>query len=208
MQANKHALKLRRIEKSERGAFLAMQALVKLMQLANSAYSLKGTIDEQFDEAEESGHGDLLPVQKVKEIAGLETDFEFFLTEELAFLLHSEDADLLGELIVFEKRIISDNQAVAAYNKKRSELTDRLEAGAVAVDHAKGTVLSSELKGRDALLVDVRVGALQNLLGTIMERLDREVVDGRNLLNRLKDAARTEYGKLFPSLKFEEPDKC
>jgi len=208
MQANRHALKVRRVDRAERGAFLAQQALVKLLQLGNSAISLKGTIDDQFDEAAESGHEDLLPVQKVQKIEGLETDFENFLTEELAFLLHSHDADLLGELLVFEKRVISDNHAVATYNRMRTELTDRLEEGAVAVDHAKGTVLSSELKGREAILVDVRVGALQGLLGTIMERLSREVVDSRKLLGRLNAAAKQEYGDLFPSLKFEDPEKC
>jgi len=207
-QVNKHALKMREVEKLESGAFLAQRGFVKLLQFGNSVYSLKGTIDEQFDCASEEGDEDLLPVQKVQEINGMDTEFEVFFTEELAFLLHGEDAELLGDLLIFEKRIISSNQAIAHYNDKRAELTDMLEKGAIAVRGTAGTTLSSELEGREALLVDVRVGALQGLLGIIMERLEREVKQSRSLMNRFNVAAKREYGDLYPNLKFEDPKKC
>ena len=42
--------------------------------------------------------------------------FDPYNTEELVFLLHRENAELVGDLLVFEKRAMSAPQAVALYN--------------------------------------------------------------------------------------------
>ncbi len=202
-QANRFALQQKKNDAAENGAFLAHKAFVKLLQLGNSVFSIEGTIDNQFNNASAEGNEALLPVQKVQEITGLETVFETFETEEIAFLLHGSDAELLGDLLVFEKRVISINEALREYNQRRSELTDILETGIVKADGGSGTVMSAELQGKDAVLVNLRVGALNGMIGTLIERIDRETQDAGVLLDRFSVAAKMEFGDLFPSLRLE-----
>ncbi|WP_417724628.1 hypothetical protein [Salipiger sp.] len=205
-QSNRFALKQKAIDRSEIRASLAQGAFVKILQYANYMHSMKGTIDDQFDEADAEGHGALLPVQKIQEIGSLRANFERFRTEEITFLLRGSDAELLGDLLIFERRAESMESAVSLYNERRAELTARLEAGSVSANTDGAAVLTSVLEGREAILADVRIGALQRLLGTIMERLDRDVVFGRRLLARFQEAARKEFGDLFPNLQFLEPE--
>ena len=119
------------------------------------------------------------------------------------FCFIRENAELVGDLLVFEKRAMSAPQAVALYNEKRMELTKMLETGAVSTESDEDAIMSSELVGADAILADVRVSALQALLGEIMSRLEREEGDGMRFLSQFQDAAKSEFGDLYPNLKFE-----
>ncbi len=202
-QNNKFLTKTKIQDRQENRALLAHKTFIKTLQYLNSVHSIKGAIEDQFDAAEESGHGHLLPVQKVQEIQLLETNFDPYNTEELVFLLHRENAELVGDLLVFEKRAMSAPQAVALYNEKRMELTKMLETGAVSTESDEDAIMSSELVGADAILADVRVSALQALLGEIMSRLEREEGDGMRFLSQFQDAAKSEFGDLYPNLKFE-----
>ena len=190
-------------EKKDQKVFFAHQGFIKILQFANSAYSVKKAIDGQFDEANEAGHIYLEPVMKVQEILATEADFEAFQAEELVFLLHSKDANLVGDLIVFEKRVLAQRHVVRSYNEKRAELGKYIEAGLTGVSSETGTLVTSDLSGRDAILVRAKSNALNNLLGNFMQTLERDVSDGKELLERYKTAARTEFGNLFANLKLE-----
>ncbi|MCP5088170.1 MAG: hypothetical protein GY952_15365 [Rhodobacteraceae bacterium] len=205
-QANVHSEKMRNAEVREGAASRAQEAFVNLLQLTNAAYSLKEVIDGQFSAADEEGLAHLLPVQKVQEIIAVGADLEPFLSRDITFLLHSDDAELLGDLLVYEKRVHSLQHAIGTYNEKRADLTARFEQGALKIGSESDTLLSSELEGKDALLADVRVSVLQGLLGQIMERLEREVNEGHRLLGRFQNTARNEFKELYPNLKFEVPN--
>ena len=202
-RADKSAEEMRIQIKQETNSFYAHQGFVKLLQYANSAYSLQRAINNQFDDAAEAGNASMEPVQKVQEILGAEANFESFLSEELVFLLHSKDAQLLGDLIVFEKRVLGHIQGIGNYNEKRAALFGIIEEGLVGISGESGTIISSELKGSQAIIASVQSAALNNLLGILMEQLERDVEDGKTLLNRYKDAAKEEYKELFPNLKLE-----
>ena len=205
-QGNKHQETMRANDKVDLAVARAQETFVKLLQYANAAYSMKSVIDVQFDHAGEEGHGDLEPVNKVQEIVAVETDLEAFSASEMAFLLHSDDAELLGDLLVYEKRVLAAIHSIHVYNEMRRELTTRIEAGTLkSGSGTTGTVFSSELVGKEALLADVRVAALNKLLGEIMEKLDREVISGREHLTRYQSAAIKAFGNLYPKLQFEEP---
>ena len=191
-------------EKKDQKVFFAHQGFIKILQFANSAYSVKKAIDGQFDDANEAGHIDLEPVMKVQEILATEADFEAFQAEELVFLLHSNDANLVGDLIVFEKRVLAQRHVVRCYNEKRAELGKHIEAGLTGVSSDIGTVISSELSGREAMLARAKSNALNNLLGNFMQTLERDVADSKKLLERYKTAARAEFGNLFANLKLED----
>ncbi len=188
----------------EQRAFYAQKAIIKLFELGNSSISIKMHIDEQFDEADAAGDSGLEPVQKVQEIVSGNIKLETLLPEEIAFLLHTNESDLLMEILVFEKRVISHQAVVSAYNKYRAELTELMSSGLVS---AQGKVATVELKGTDGILANVKISALNNLLGQFMEKLDRDSIDAISLLNRFSSVAKKTFGEHFPTLVMEAP-KC
>lgn len=196
----------RKNEKREREAFYAHQGLIKIQQYANAVFSAKKLINDQFDAAYAEDHGDWRPVQKVQEMLSADAKFERFLAEEMVFLLRTKDAQLLGDMIIFEKRVISSLHSLEAYSGKRKKWTEKLEANVVAVLHGKGTTLSADLEGKEAMIADAEAAALDGIIGHTMETLCRDVIDGKSLLERYNVAAKQEYGNLFPTLKFEAPN--
>lgn len=207
-QSLKAQRRLRESENRELLASMAKQAMVKLMMLGSVPLSLKDAVDAQFASADEEGLSHLLPVHKIQEFVAVDVDIDRINPKEVSFLLHGSDAPLLGDIMIFEQRVGSILQVVLTYNAKRNELAEMLEKGALSTGGEAGNVLSTELCGADALLANVKTAALNNLIGEIVERLDRDAKDGLSLLKRFQSAARAEFGALFPELNVEEPIKC
>ncbi|GEM_PF-6842846 len=193
----------RQLEKREKEAFYAHQGLIKINQYANAAYSLKKMIDDQFDAANEAGHGDWLPVQKVRGTPKYDESFESFLSEEMVFLLKTKDSQMLGDMIVFEKRVVASLNNFHTYSEERIEWSKKLQKGVIGSSQEGIPSLSAELEGEFAMIADAEAAFLTELLGGIMEMLDRDTKDGFSLLHRYNRAAKDEYGDLFPTLEYE-----
>lgn len=203
-QSHRHAERMRDLDFKEASAMLAQEGFVKLLQLANAAFSIQGAVVSQLSSSD-INEEELLAVQKVQEIIAVGADLESLRSKEIAFLLHSNDAELLGDMLVFEKRVYSLQSAMSAYNSKRAEIAKIMESGAVARSGSTGTVITSELVGKDALLLNVKMSALDQMLKEMIDRMDREVKSGRLLLVRYQTAAGEAFGDKYPKLKFEDP---
>ncbi len=195
----------RRIEEIvENRAFQAQKGLIKTLQYVDAIFSLKATIDRQFENADQNGDADIEPVQKVQEVVSLDLNLEPYRIEELAFLLRSSDASLLQSLLLLERRTLSNFHVVGVYNTKRAILSDLIELGAEEISPGTGTVLTSTLSGVEALKVNLRIAVLNNVLGNLMESLDRDLREGKEYLSRFNRIAQSEFGEVFPALNLED----
>jgi hypothetical protein len=195
-----HSEKVRRSERLEARAYEAHSGLVKILQLANGLYSLDKAIQAEFDRAAAEPDPIQDPAMIVQEIPMGSHSIEALKADELAFLLHSPDANLLQELIVFEARARNHERIFLEYNDRRKDLTSIVESGLTEVN---GAAMRSELSGRDAMRAEVRVAALNQLLATEITLLERDVQEAKQLIDRFAIAARKEFGNLFPNLKME-----
>ena len=199
----KQAEAQRAIERRESRAFLAHNAFVKLLQYGNAVKSLDHTIDQEFKQAHEDGNSKLDPSAIVRELVSIDVHFDPFKTEELSFLLFSGDAQLLGDLIVFEKRVETHQAVAQRYSDERLKLSEFLSQGGDVDASGDGVMLSGDLAGKEGQIVSLKVGSLNQLLVGLVEMLDRDLRDANSLLDRFLSSARAEFGDLFPNLKLE-----
>ncbi len=67
--------------------------------------------------------------------------------------------------------------------------------------------MMNEFSGQSAVIAQAQASRLNNLLGQIMQFLEREVEDSWRVLEQLKDAAEVHFGKKYPKLDLEKEDK-
>ena len=189
-------------------AFAAHRGFIKLLQYANICSSIKRSIDAGFEEAAENGYHDLEPCQKIRTLIGSEEKIEPFLAEDLVFLFKTKNSDLLGDLLVYQSRILGHLQVVRSYNTMREELLAIVEEEIIVSDMgADGTKFAAELDRKKDMRVKVRTGALNNILGNFMDHLERDEENGKEYLAKYAESARDRFKDKFPELVFEESNK-
>jgi hypothetical protein len=202
----RHQTKVRRDEKLEDQVMAAHSAFVKLMRCLNSIYSVDRAIDGEFKRAHADGVTGLEPANFVREMIVFDERFDPLVSSELSFLLHSSDAVLLSDLLVFEKRSEMHNAVVKTYNTKRGELSAYLVTLLDENLDADGSIQPSKLNKAQKARVDAEIGGLNQILAQSIELLERDVIEGKQLLRRFLTAAKVEFGSLFPDLKLEDDD--
>ncbi|MDD9722471.1 hypothetical protein PVW51_17340 [Sulfitobacter sp. PR48] len=185
-------------EKATEQAFLAHRGLQKLVHTFEYIENTARHIDKEFANSERNT-GIKEPSSLVRPIIGSGANFEFVETEEIVFLSEG-DGDLVARIYEIQKRAMNIDVIVSTYNSLRMDYDNFIENHIVGID---GSELQAELEGRDALIANMRVGRLNQLLGGLIDLLeeDRKTVSG--VIEEYLASASAKYPKQFSKASFE-----
>ncbi|MEP0963376.1 MAG: hypothetical protein ABJQ70_14120 [Roseobacter sp.] len=202
-QSNRAAHKIRQEEIERHGAERAYSAFFKLLDAHNSAANLQRQINEMFDDAAKSGALDMEPCSKVTELVGAANEVGAIEPHETSFLLTQKQAALVNEVHLTQKRIANIMASAAKYNEVRAEIHAFLVANLSEGELSEGTRISAAFEGKAGFHVDLLVRRANNLLGQIMEMLEKDVPNSWEVTGRFKTAAKERFGCRFPQFNLE-----
>lgn len=194
---------LREEEEKRHNAKRALVALNTLSLAYSRAADLQTHIHRQFDQAASEGMEGLEPWAKVCQmvmpnLAPLVLD-----AEDLLFLIADNKPDLFNDVQSIVRRVNSDIHSAHFYNELRHEMALHGEAASEEMKLGEGLVVSNAFSGKSAVVVQAREQQLNNLLGQIMEGLDKNVPRAFKAAQDFDEAAKGYYGENYPKISLD-----
>lgn len=205
-RTNRHARIERENEREELLAGKAYEAFFKLLDGYNFIGHLNREIDQMFDNASEDGDEDMEPSAKVMAIVGAEMPPEQIHASEVAFLIGEKNAELLNDVHLIQRRIANTYAVISTYNELSLEFQKFLEESFKNADLSAGTRMSTSLEGADATRAEMRISAMNNLLGQIMENLEQDIPESWRVLSEFNQVASERFGDKYPKFKLKRID--
>ena len=202
-QADRAARRARRDELERIRAERAYATFFKLLDAHSAAANIRRHIDEMFENAAQDGAADMEPWAKVMEIVGAPEQVETIHPSETTFLLGEGKADLLNDVHLVQRRIANIIASVQKYAALRAELHTILVANMAEGELQEGTRISANFEGSARLHVEMRASQLNNLLGQILDALEKDIPHCWQVLSEFKEAAAKRFGNNFPEFKIE-----
>jgi hypothetical protein len=184
-------------------AFAAFQGFQKLVHITNELSNTKRHIDEAFKYADENGLGDADPFAKIQPMVGAKAVIEPVRVEEMYFLVEAKLSHLMGEIDLIYRRALNTEAVVDQFNKMKLELGSFLEARMASFEPGEGTRAVFELVGNDAKLAHLRGAAMNNLIGQMLEHLEKDFPESKRLSETFLQVAQKHFGTDFPQVKLE-----
>ncbi|TMV05509.1 hypothetical protein FGK63_15795 [Ruegeria sediminis] len=202
-QNNRAARKTRQEELEHERAERAYATFFKLLDAHNSAANLQLQINEMFDSAAESGAEEMEPWAKVMELVGAPDEIRTIEPSETSFLIAEKQADLLNEVHLIQRRIANIMASAAKYTEIRAEIHALLVSKMSEGELSEGTRISAAFEGTAKLHAEMLGMRANNLLGQIMEYLDKDVSASWETVGKFKTAASTRFGDKFPEFNID-----
>ena len=190
-------------ENKKRLALSAFNGFRKLLEVSNGLENIKLHIDEGFEAAEKNGGLDLDPYIKILPFVGARGIYKDLVSEELFFLTKLKNSELISELDVIIRRARNNEVVIEKYSELRQDINSFLETRIGTDTSADGTLVSGTIATSDKVVLDLRGGLLNNVLGTLMEHLEADCVKARKICSEYLEAAQAEYQDDFPKIKLE-----
>ena len=202
--ANKHSVKQEEEADKKRGAELAYGAFHKLLEAHNSAANLQRQIHEMFENADNTEGGELEPWAKVMELVGSDRVVQAVTPNETAFLIGTGRAELLNNVHLIDRRLMNIEACSVKYNEQRAEFWVFAEKNLSETEIGEGTRIAAEFEGNAGRMADARVMRLNNLLGQLMEFLERDVNEAWSIIEQFHAAATLHFGTHYPKFNLEK----
>lgn len=202
-QNNRAALKIREEEIERQGAESAYATFFKLLEAHSYAANLQRQINEMFDKAAESGGADMEPWAKVMELVGAADEIRMIEPSESSFLIAEKQADLLNDIHLIQRRIANIMASASKYNEVRSEVHEFLVANMSEGELREGTQFAASFEGVAGIHAEMLSSRANNLLGQIMEFLEKDVPAAWDITERFKSAATERFGEKFPKFNLD-----
>ena len=190
-------------ETKTKDAFSAFRGFQKLVQIANDLTNTQRHIDEAFKEASEHGLEEADPYIKVNPLVGAKVVLEPPRIEEMFFLVDAKLTHVMGEIDLMYRRALNTEAVVEKFNTMKLEFGQFLEARTKKIEGLDGTRVAFELVGQDAKVAELRGGAMNNLLGQLLEHLEKDCSEAKRLAETFLKAAQEHFGPDFPKVKLE-----
>jgi len=181
-------------------AFAAYTGLLKTLHTANACLNIQRHIDECFSRAAENNVEVDNPAEIVTEIVAIDLGIEYVAAEESAFLLAIGEAQLLFDVLEFQQRVAAHETTLKRYNEMRLEFQQFVDSNADEVIEGEGTMVSLSFSAQSRSRASVKIGVLNNMIGTLIEQLERDGVSAKSLVQRYHDAANEHFGDMFPRI--------
>lgn len=184
-------------------ALAAYRVLQSLLDSHAELYTSQIHIDESFEQAKQDGLAHLEPWQKVQSLVGGGRRLEPIDAVNVNFLIDVREATLINEIQLAQRRAAALQKAMEKYSEFRQELTDFAISSSDSINMSDGTLASSEFTGATARVVQLKEAVVQNLLGSIIERLKPDSEEVWRVAERLHGLAIEYFGDDYPQVKIE-----
>jgi hypothetical protein len=195
----------RRRRDKERKRTEAMEAFVglhKLMKTLNSIENLARHIDTEFRENQKGYAGEGEPSSIVRQIVGSTPNIEDLTAQELVFV-SGGNGELPAQILELQERARNNNTIVQHYNKLKEEFRIFLEANSDALSIKEGNIASIEFEGKAAVLAELKVGEMNQLLGGLIETLEEDRLRIRRVAESYIAEAVKKFRDDFPAKRLE-----
>jgi hypothetical protein len=176
---------------SERGT-AAVIGLHKLMKTLDFIENMARHIDNEFSDMERN-NGIADPSSLVRPIVGSRSNFEMVSASEMSFLSES-DGELVARIYEIQQRALNIDAIIGTYNELRLEHDRYLQQHLVSIDGLEVTV---ELEGKDALVANMSIGRLNQLVAGLIELLDKDRVTIKSVVTDYLKEAQKVHPKQF-----------
>lgn len=185
----------------QKGAFLAFNGFQKLVQISNDLANTKLHIDKAFKEADVLGLGDLDPFEKVQQLVRARVPLEPLSIDEMYFLVESKHSEMLAKIDLIYRRTLNVEAVIDQFNAMKTEYSNFIEAKADSIVPGEGTHASIELTVAGARLAHLKGGAMNNLIGQLLEYLERDCADSKRVAESFLTVCQEHFGMDFPRVK-------
>ena len=119
------------------------------------------------------------------------------------FLAEGKLSHLISEIDLIFRRALNTEAVIEQFNKMKIDYAAFLEAKTATIEPGEGTRVSFELVGNDGKFANIKGAAMNNLMGQMMEYLERDCEEAKRLSEAFLKAAQAHFGADFPSVKIE-----
>ncbi len=136
-------------------------------------------------------------------MVGAKAALEPIAMEEMFFLVSAKVAHLMAEVDLIYRRALNTDAVVDQFNRMKLEFGNFIEERTSKIELGEGTRAAFELAGKDVKLADLRGGAMNNLVGQMLEHLESDCAEAKRISQEFLEAARKYFGSDFPDVKLE-----
>ena len=190
-------------ENRKRAAMAAFNGFRKLLEVSNGMENIRLHINEGFDSADKMGASELEPFIKIMPFVGASGIYNDLIVDEIFFLTRTKSSDLISEIDLVVRRARNNEIVISKYSELRQEMNSLLEAHVGPEFSLNGTLASTTVDARAKMIIDLKGSVLNNVLGTLMDHLERDCDSSRSVCARYLEAAKTEYKDDFPKFQLE-----
>lgn len=189
-------------ERKKEEAVTAFVGFWNLKALAEFLGNIDRELDEAFAQAgDEVVH--LEPSDIIKGFLSADEVFPEFSIKELMFLSRQKQTQMIADVDLLLKRARNVEATIKKYTALREGVEAMLEDRASKIVETDAGRSQATLSGRDAVVVNLRRGNLNQILGGLHVLLERDVPESKRLTETYLELARKEYGSDFPDFKLE-----
>jgi len=151
--------------------------LAKLIAITNTLYSVKKTIDGQFEEINKHVVGAYEPALAIQPLIGVDRGFERVSGEDMEFLMTVDSGGLISEIEILQRRLGTTLAAVDNYSELGKELKGILHSGAKEMDDQQGPGVSVafEVTGSEGVIAEAIIGSMNRALADLIETLEKDL---------------------------------
>jgi hypothetical protein len=147
------------------------------------------------------------PVAKVLPLIGGVSEPLKLDQTHLLFLIEMKRAELIDDVLFCVRSAMASFTMMEAYNSYRAKLDDLIASNGDDTEFGEGTHLSTNLEGRARIQAELQVRRLNNILGQLVERLERDGPVIKRTLNEFHGAAKLHFGTLFPAFEVKNVER-
>lgn len=166
-QASKEALSRDQEARSAADKATAISALIKTKNIINVLYGALKSMNDNIEQANAAGHGDLQLWQKVQPVVGIREP-ERFTTSEIA-LLTEIDSDVANALALLEAQSDSSLDALKVYFNRRLAVTEGMPAT------VEGAVMVTQVSQKELTRLEPRWAELQSLIKDVVTQMREDL---------------------------------
>lgn len=176
--------------------------LAKLIAITNILYSVKKTIDGQFEEIGKHVVGSYEPALAIQPLIGVDRDFERVAGEDIEFLMAVDSGGLISEIEILQRRLGSTLAAVENYSELGKELKRVLHSGAKEMDDQQGPGVSVlfEVIGSEGVVAEAIIGSMNRALADLIEALEKDLKEALRVAEKYRKVAVGVFGEKFPKI--------
>jgi hypothetical protein len=189
----------RKTEKRAKDAFLAFTGFRKLVWALNEVENIRVQIDLAFKDDLNDHRPGAEPFEKVQPMLAAQSQVVSLSADELFFLAKRKQSSLISNIDLIVDRVRTDRMVLDKYSELRMELNKFMEDRVHPEGKNGDGPQRYELSAKDRVIFDSQAGSLNIMLSRLIEFVERDCSEGRQICDEYLTAAKSEFGEEFPA---------